>query len=303
VGTLPLAVALADFNGDTFIDIAVLNSGASTVSVLLNQGNDGGFEPAPSSPYAVGKGATSIGVGHFQSKTSEDIAVTDLGLTGTTPEVRILFNLLSSSDGFQAQGGFAVGNGPSSVAVADYDADGFDDLAVANLSDGTVTTLANSGTGTFSTQSTLVLGAGNPQPNAVIAADFNGDGKIDLAVASNVSNDVRVFLNLGGSWSAMQGPFTVGTNPTSLIAGNFSGNPVSGLSDLAVANKTTGTVGVLVNQTAAAAVTATFWPQATYALSAGLVSIGTGKFNDAISDLAVANSTQDTVSILLGQCP
>ena len=281
----------------------MLNGGAANVAVFLNQG-DGGFAPAPSSPFAVGPSPSAIAVGNFKTKTSVDIAVTDQGVVGATGnEVSILLN--NGNGSFAVAKAYQVGNTPMALAMADYDGDGFGDLAVANQADGTVSVISNNGNGTFTAPVTLGLDGGSPQPNAIVATDLNGDGKYDLAVASNVTNDVRVFLNGSGSWSGAQGPFAVGTNPTSLVAGNFNGNAVSGLNDLAVTNKTTGTVSVLINKTSTTSPqTALFWPQATYPLNGGLVSIATGLFNaDALPDLAIVNSTQKTVSILLGQCP
>jgi ankyrin repeat protein len=299
VGSGPQAVALADFNGDTFIDIAVANNGAATVSVLLQQG-DGGFEPAPGSPDAIGGKATAIGVGHFGSLTSEDIVVTDLGVNGPSGnEISVLLN--SGTGTFGASHEFSVGTKPSSLAVADFNQDGFDDVAVANSTDGTVTVLLNNGNGTFSPQATLSVGSGT-SPAGIVALSLNGGAEPDLAVSCNGTNDVRTFMNLDGGWSAMQGPFAVGTAPLGIASGDFDGDSIP---DLAVVNNdNSGTVSVLINQTAAGAPTATFATQATYQVGSDPVGIAVALFTPgAPPDLAITNNNGNTLSVLLGQCP
>src|SRR5262245_32475521 len=94
-----------------------------------------------------------------------------------------------------------AGDGPSSVAVGDFNGDGQQDLAVANLGnpitgDGaSVSVLLGSGTGTF--QSAAPYAAGDA-PASVAVGDFNGDGRPDLAVANLLSDSVSVLLNTTG---------------------------------------------------------------------------------------------------------
>ncbi|PYM09613.1 MAG: hypothetical protein DME18_17675, partial [Verrucomicrobia bacterium] len=87
-------------------------------------------------------------------------------------------------------GKYEVGSYPNSVAVGDFNGDRKPDLAVANISSGTVSVLLNSGDGTF--QTAVNYNAGN-QPRSVAVGDFSGDGKPDLAVVSE--GGVSVLLN------------------------------------------------------------------------------------------------------------
>ncbi|MBI4325036.1 MAG: VCBS repeat-containing protein, partial [Chloroflexi bacterium] len=78
-------------------------------------------------------------------------------------------------------------------------------------------------------------------PSSVAVGDFNGDGKLDLAVANRISDNVSILLGTGtGSFSAATS-FAVGSGPTSVAVGDFNGD---GKPDLAVA--TPGIVSILL---------------------------------------------------------
>jgi FG-GAP-like repeat len=75
-----------------------------------------------------------------------------------------------------------VGSQPQAILAADFNNDGKLDLATANSGDGTVTLLLGEGNGTFTEASGSPYSVGG-NPYAISAADFNGDGKLDLALA------------------------------------------------------------------------------------------------------------------------
>ncbi|MFM6277324.1 MAG: FG-GAP repeat domain-containing protein, partial [Dolichospermum sp.] len=76
-------------------------------------------------------------------------------------------------------------------------------------------------------------------PASVKTGDFNGDGKSDLVVANDASNNVSILLGNGaGSFSSATN-FNVGVNPLSVVVGDFNGD---GKSDLATANFSSNTV-------------------------------------------------------------
>ena len=103
--------------------------------------------------------------------------------------------LLGNGDGtFGAKTDFGTGPSPNSVAIADLNADGKPDLAVANKGSNTVSVLLGNGDGTFGVK--IDFGTGN-HPVSVAIGDLNADGKPDLAVANHRSNTVSVLLNLG----------------------------------------------------------------------------------------------------------
>jgi hypothetical protein len=79
--------------------------------------------------------------------------------------------------------------------------------------------------------------------HAIVAGDFNGDGRTDLAVANSGSNTVSVLLGNGDGTFQNQVVYAVGSHPVALVAGDFNGD---GLTDLAVANQLDNTVSVLL---------------------------------------------------------
>ena len=132
VGSSPQDVAIGDFNGDGHPDLAVTNSGANTVSVLLGKA-DGTF--GAQTTYAVGSGPTAVAIGDFNGDGHPDLAVTNASST-------TVYVLLGKGDGtFGAQTAYGVGSRPEGVAIGDFNGDGHPDLAVTNSSSGTVSVL------------------------------------------------------------------------------------------------------------------------------------------------------------------
>jgi hypothetical protein len=206
--------------------------------------------------------------------------------------------LLGNGDGsFQKQKTFAVDDGPTSVAVGDFNGDGKPDLAVTNDGDSiiptshdTVSVLLGNGDGTFRPQQTFATGV---TPLSVAVADLNGDGTPDLAVVN--FNSLTGSALLGNGDGTFQAPrtFAAGFEPTAVAGGDFNrdGHP-----DLAVANFHDGTVGVLPGNG-----DGTFGPQRTFTVGNGPRSVAVADFNgDGKPDLVVVNQDGNSVSVLLG---
>jgi VCBS repeat-containing protein len=187
----------------------------------------------------------------------------------------------------------AVGDGPASTAVGDFNGDGNPDLAVANQLSSTVSVLVGSAVGGF-TRQTPDVGVGD-FPVSVAVGDFNGDQDPDLAVANGFSGTVSVLLGGSGASFIRQTPdLTIGGTPWSVAVGDFNrdGDP-----DLAVANQLSNNVSVLLGGAGGSFTRQT--PD--LAVGAGPTSVAVGDFNgDNDPDLAVANQFSGTVSVLLG---
>jgi FG-GAP-like repeat/Abnormal spindle-like microcephaly-assoc'd, ASPM-SPD-2-Hydin/Protein of unknown function (DUF1573)/FG-GAP repeat len=130
-------------------------------------------------------------------------------------------------------------------------------------------------------------------PQSVAVGDFNGDGKLDLAVANGGSSTVSILLGDGTGNLTMASSAAVGKWPISVAVGDFNGD---GKLDLAVANDDDDTVSVLLGDG-----TGNFTLASSPAAGGYPTSVAVGDFNgDGKLDLAVANSASNTVSILLG---
>jgi len=155
----------------------------------------------------------------------------------------------ATASSFVAAAGSPIGiNGQvSALAAGHFHAanDGISDLAVAVSTTSQVAVLLGNGDGTF--RPGPVWAADSPQ--AIIAADFNGDGIDDIAYTSPDPDDNSVTVQLAsrdGSFQQMSGsPFRVGAYPAALAAGHFrAGDQL----DLAVANRDSGSVSILLSQ-------------------------------------------------------
>jgi FG-GAP-like repeat/FG-GAP repeat len=280
-GLQPISLVAGDFNGDGRTDLAIANNGSNDISVLLGNG-DGTFRNQVT--YAVGSSPYTLVAGDFNGDGRTDLAVANQG----SGDISVL---LGNGDGtFQAPVPYAVGSNPSAIVVGDFNGDGRTDLAVANVGSfdpdwnpvpgtGYVSVLLGNGDGTFQNQVTYAAGDG---PIALVAGDFNGNGRTDLAVANFGTNDVSVLLGNGDGTFQNQVTYTVGSHPVSLVAGDFNGDSRT---DLATANQWSGDVSVLLGNG-----DGTFQSQVTYAVGSDPNALVAGDFTgNGRIDLAVAN--------------
>jgi hypothetical protein len=122
-------------------------------------------------------------------------------------------------------GKLAVGGAPISVAVTDVNNDGQMDLICpsANGTNNTLDIFTNTivpGHTGFSLISSPGVGA---NPEAVIAVDLNGDGKLDLISANAGDNTLTVLTNNGSGWFGSNATLNIG-NPACVVAADVKGH-------------------------------------------------------------------------------
>ncbi len=242
----PQFASAADFNNDGISDVAISNTIADKISVLLGS-TDGSFQSAIE--RQVGASLRGIATGDFNGDRNQDIAVVDVTLSR-------VFILAGNGDGtFNPTGNFKVDNkGPVRIAVGNFDNKNGPDLVTANGTANTLTTLYNLGRNSgFAAQPNINVGK---VPKAVATADFNSDGLDDIAVVRTGSSgvdDVAILLNngLGSFQSSVPTNFLVGKGANSLTVADFNDD---GVPDIAVLNSTpiaaaAFSISVLINNT------------------------------------------------------
>lgn len=302
----PGGIVVSDFNDDGKPDVAVTNYDDFTVSVFLSTTTSGSMTVtfAAQQAFATDERPFGIVVADFNSDGKPDIAVANYFFDTT---VSVLLNTTTSGAGtpsFASHQTFAVGSFPRSVVAADFNDDGKPDLAVANASSGSPTfsillntTSPGAGTPSFSAAQSYATG---DSPTAVATADFNGDGRPDLAFTMTPANTVGVLLNVtppGAASASLTAPqfFAVGSNPVAVTATDINGD---GKPDLAVANDMSDTLSVLINTTPTSASTPTFSEQQLYPTGSHPGAVRVADLNaDGKPDIAVTNSHSNTVSV------
>ncbi len=130
-------------------------------------------------------------------------------------------------------------------------------------------------------------------PLGLIAADLDGDRRVDIATCNSLSNDVSVLLGNGDGTFLVEARFGVGVDPSALIASDLDGD---GHLDLATANMTSNNVSVRLGNGEGA-----FQREVRFAVGNRPWALIASDFNgDGRMDLATANSGSLDVSILLG---
>jgi len=226
----PQFVAVGDVNGDGKPDLVV--AALDGLEYLLNNG-DGTF----GSPHVLSDDYFNcIVLGDFNGDGRLDIAAGTPGLTG-----QVLVFLHKSGSGFMAPVAYDVVQ-PFAITEGDFNGDNALDLAVLNEDD-SISILLGNGDGTFQPQTIYQTGSQEDGPTAIIAADFNGDGKLDLARAAGdflagtgilLGNGDGTFQpvqdNLASSYGLVPGDFNgdgkldLATGANGSLAGFFFGN-------------------------------------------------------------------------------
>src|SRR6266404_3952385 len=137
------------------------------------------------------------------------------------------------------------------------------------------------------------FGAGGTLPWNIIVGDFNGDGKLDLAVATSGDNTISVLVGNGDGTFGAAIDYPTGAGPVYLVAVDFNRD---GAIDLVVANQSSDTVSVLLGKG-----DGTFTSAVDFSTGTAPTQLNAADLNgDGILDLAVVNQSAGTVSILSG---
>ncbi|MDO7850141.1 FG-GAP repeat domain-containing protein [Hymenobacter convexus] len=237
VGIGPYALTVGDIDADGDLDLVTVSGIGNVASVRLNDGN------------GVFSGTQSIGAGSYQRGVAlgdvDGDGDLDLLTSNQTDPGTVTVRLNDGSGLFTTSQTVNVGSYAGSVILADVDADSDLDLLATNgvsfgVPTGSVSIRLNNGNGSFSGTQSVVAGNGNAP--YTIARDLDGDGDLDLAIASNTTNGVvKLYLNGGTGPLATTAGHTTGPalalfpNPAAsaaTLSGATPGAPISVLDAL-----------------------------------------------------------------------
>ncbi len=301
-GTAPRGLAAADFDQDGKLDLVVTNSTGSTVTVLYGNG-DGTF---PSTQAVnVGNSPQAVVTADFNADGCPDAATVNSGGSNVT-SLRTTRDAATGAcqKSLVAVSNYSVGTGPRSIAVADFNADNKLDLVVANATNNSVSVLPGQGDGTFSGAVLTAATGSNPEfrdPRSLVVADFNSDGKLDVATGNALGNSITLLLGQGPGATIV--PFSIGptaaagTGVTSLAGADLDGD---GRQDLVGTVTADNRVAVL-RGTGTGIAGAALFPALAGSVTGNALGITVGDINkDGKPDMLVANRAAAKMSLLLG---
>jgi hypothetical protein len=232
-GINPGAIVASDFNNDNKTDLVVSNG--TGISILLSSGNGSFANPVN---IDLGTAKYSIVAADFDGDGNADLA------TANSSNFDISIYLGLGNGSFQTPANYSVPSAPWSIAVGDFNGDNKPDLATANAGTDNMSVFKNLGNGSFAQPVLYSMGANGSIPSAIVCADFNNDGKADLAVGNSFfSALICVRFGTGNGNFGNKMNVTTLSWVNSMIANDFNND---GIVDLAAGSVTSGNICVLL---------------------------------------------------------
>jgi hypothetical protein len=238
VGAGPFDLTVSDFNFDGYPDLVVAAADADEIDVLF--GAAGGHFQAPIR-IAVSGSPRGVATGYFGVSSSYSIVYSSY-TAGTISFLDYDYDTGTFSHGIT----LTAGKNPQGITIGRFQPSGtYPDIAVANTGGSPITLFLNSGGATFTrTDLKAPSGMGGTHLSVLVAADFDKDGRTDLAAASTADSEVAVFMNSssGLHWTTKLTGSQV-SSPRGIAAADLN---VDGRPELIVANRATNSVTIFI---------------------------------------------------------
>lgn len=286
VGTFTVTMTATDLCG-----VSSSSSFNLTVSDCVAAGAE-----APRLFASGGNDPRDVAVADFDSDGQLDVVAANFDSNNAA----ILFNTSHSTFDLSGPANLSLVASPVAVLTTDFNNDGKADLAVISnppvleaQNDGGsgAVSILNNGNGTFAPPVSYPVGN---NPVAIASADFNGDGKADIATANAAASTVSLLPGIGNGSFGAASTFNVGMTPVKLAVGDFNGDHKP---DLAVANSGSNNVSLLLNDGSGG-----FHLAVNISAGNRPVALVTGDFNgDGKADIVTANQAGKDLSLLSGK--
>lgn len=241
VGIAPISVAVADFDGDGHLDVAVTNNGAGGPGSMMTFLGNGKGKLRDRRTYKLDGGPWEIAAGDLSGDNHSDVVVS----LNDGESVVVFIN--DGTGKFLAPVAYDAGGSVIDVKIADLNHDGMNDIAAANISKNEIAIFLNKGDGTFMAAKFYVTGSSQGSGTVALAiADFNLDGNLDIAAVNLIGDAALLYGNHDGSFrTAIFVNDGVGPDTAySIAAGDFNND---GAPDLTVPIEGKGKVAILLN--------------------------------------------------------
>ena len=223
----PWGITVGDIDSDGKLDIAVANSNSgagNTISIFRNTSVPGAISVAPKIDLTTGTSPRYIAIGDLNADGKHDV----VSVNAVSNTISVFRNTGTvGAPAFAAKTDYATGGSPQQVLIADLDGNGKPDLAVDNSGSSNSVSVYNN----TSTAGGSILLAGkvdyatSSSPTGITIADFNLDGRPDIAAAAFLSQKVSVLKNMVNQPNITSfTPTTGGAGTTITLHGhNFTG--------------------------------------------------------------------------------